>query len=148
MKKNNMVIVNNESGMIFATSQKATKTLNVNNGSLSKCVNGKRNTAGKYNDIPMTWRKATKQEIKAFVESKYFEKGKANLKDLDIKDRRKNKRVILVDNNKVFDSIIQLNKYLGGDCYHALNNNHLYKGKYKVMYYTDYLNEKQILKND
>ena len=150
MKKNNMVIVNNESGMIFATSQKATKTLNVNNGSWSKCVNGKRATVGKYNAIKLTFRKATKREVKAFMESKYYEDGVANLKDLNINDKRKNKKVILFDDNghRVFDSIIKCNEFVGGDCYHALNNNHLYKGKYKVMYYTDYLNEKQILKKN
>ena len=148
MKKNNMIIVNPETGKIFESSRKASSHFNVNNGSLNKVVNCQRATVGKYNDIKLTFRKATKREIKAFMESKYYEDGVANLKDLNINDKRRNKKVILFDEkgHRVFDSIIKCNEFVGGDCYHALNNNHLYKDKYKVMYYTDYLNEKQILK--
>lgn len=143
MKKNNMIIVNNETGKIFESSRKASDHFNVNNGSLNKVVNGQRATVGKYNDIKLTFRKATKREIKAFMESKYYEDGVANLKDLNINDKRKNKKVILFDDNghRVFDSIIKCNEFVGGDVYSALNNHHLYKGKLKVMYYEEYLNE-------
>ena len=143
-ERNNKKVILINNGKIFESCKEASKYVNLkSNTNITMCCKGERSHAGTYNNKKAVWMYYEDYIKLTPLEINYI-KNKAN----EVKDQYKNRKVICLNNMKVFNSCKEASKYAGLKSGSAISDalkretgtTGRYKdSKLKWMYYDEYL---------